>query len=235
VPAHRPLLLAHRGARTLAPENTLEAFERALACGCDGFEFDVRRSGDGFAVVVHDAEVAGVSVGGSDLARLRAAASAPLPLLHEVWQHFHTRAYLDVELKVCGLADEVARLWREHPPGRGGLVSSFSPEALHEVHRAHPGIPLGYICRDPGLASAWRTLPITHAVFQHALLGAQAISELQEAGQQVIVWTLNDVASLRRFCDAGAAALISDDAPLLVRTLRASPRADGVPPVAGVY
>jgi hypothetical protein len=42
-----PLLLGHRGARRAAPENTLAAFDLALQHGCDGFEFDVRRTLDG--------------------------------------------------------------------------------------------------------------------------------------------------------------------------------------------
>lgn len=50
-----PLLIAHRGASTLAPENTLAAFALALRAGADGLEFDVRLSGDGVPVVIHDA------------------------------------------------------------------------------------------------------------------------------------------------------------------------------------
>ena len=50
-----PLIIGHRGASALAPENTLAAFRRALADGADGIEFDVRLSRDGVAVVIHDA------------------------------------------------------------------------------------------------------------------------------------------------------------------------------------
>ena len=52
----RLLRLGHRGARALTsiPENTLASFDRALADGCDGFEFDVRLTADGEAVVCHD-------------------------------------------------------------------------------------------------------------------------------------------------------------------------------------
>ena len=50
----RPLLLGHRGARRVAPENTFFAFDKALRAGCDGFEFDVRLSSDGRGVVCHD-------------------------------------------------------------------------------------------------------------------------------------------------------------------------------------
>ena len=48
------LLLGHRGAPHLAPENTMEAFRKAMAAGAAGFEFDVRKSADGKLVVIHD-------------------------------------------------------------------------------------------------------------------------------------------------------------------------------------
>ncbi len=50
-----PLIIGHRGASALAPENTLAAFRRAIADGADGIEFDVRLARDGVAVVIHDA------------------------------------------------------------------------------------------------------------------------------------------------------------------------------------
>lgn len=52
-----PLIIGHRGASALAPENSLAAFRRALADGADGIEFDVRLSRDGVAVVIHDASL----------------------------------------------------------------------------------------------------------------------------------------------------------------------------------
>lgn len=50
-----PLIIAHRGASLVAPENTIAAFEGALQSGADGIEFDVRLSRDGVPVVIHDA------------------------------------------------------------------------------------------------------------------------------------------------------------------------------------
>jgi glycerophosphoryl diester phosphodiesterase len=49
-----PLIVAHRGASAAAPENTLAAFRRAIACGAEGIEFDVRLAADGMPVVIHD-------------------------------------------------------------------------------------------------------------------------------------------------------------------------------------
>ena len=51
----KPLIIAHRGASALAPENTLAAFQKAIADGAEGLEFDVRLSKDGVVVVFHDA------------------------------------------------------------------------------------------------------------------------------------------------------------------------------------
>jgi len=58
----RPLLLGHRGARRKAPENTLTAFDLALAHGCDGFEFDVRCTADRYFVLCHDLQIADLPV-----------------------------------------------------------------------------------------------------------------------------------------------------------------------------
>ncbi|MBC7899912.1 MAG: hypothetical protein H7070_07640 [Saprospiraceae bacterium] len=51
----KPLIIAHRGASLLAPENTLAAFGRAIDDGAEGIEFDVRLAKDAVAVVFHDA------------------------------------------------------------------------------------------------------------------------------------------------------------------------------------
>src|SRR5262245_19609575 len=100
----RPLLLGHRGARsTLSiPENTTASFELALAHGCDGFEFDVRLTGDGRAVVFHDPNAGGIVVsyaGPSDLIEV--------DLLETVIERFCEYAFLDIELKVDGLEERV--------------------------------------------------------------------------------------------------------------------------------
>jgi len=54
---HKPLVIAHRGASGLAPENTLAAFKLAAALGADGVEMDAQLSADNRAVVIHDTRV----------------------------------------------------------------------------------------------------------------------------------------------------------------------------------
>src|SRR5208337_2222598 len=97
-----PLLLGHRGARAfrLVPENTLASFELCLQHGCDGFEFDVRLSADGEAVICHDATISGMKIEKTD------SRSLLLPTLEDVLRQFAYRAFLDIELKVAGLEQQ---------------------------------------------------------------------------------------------------------------------------------
>src|SRR5262245_7243111 len=49
-----PVVIAHRGGSKLNPENTMAAFDHAVALGVDGLECDVHLSRDGEPVVIHD-------------------------------------------------------------------------------------------------------------------------------------------------------------------------------------
>ncbi|HWJ46922.1 MAG TPA: glycerophosphodiester phosphodiesterase, partial [Candidatus Udaeobacter sp.] len=138
----RPLLLGHRGARAVRsiPENTLESFDRALADGCDGFEFDVRLTADEEAVVCHDARISGYEV-----SRTPAKQLDRLPRLRDVLQRYRS-SFLDIELKVKGLEKITLDLFLRHKPLRGFVVSSFQPGTLKSLRALDASILLGLIC-----------------------------------------------------------------------------------------
>ena len=52
-----PMISAHRGASSVAPENTLSAFSKAMELGADFIEVDVRTTSDGIQVILHDASL----------------------------------------------------------------------------------------------------------------------------------------------------------------------------------
>jgi len=137
-----PLLLGHRGARAEKgiAENTLPSFDLALAQGCDGFEFDVRLTADGQAVVCHDATTRGREIAASPASQL------VLPLLQDVLTRYQNKAFLDIELKVSGLEAITVELLRRFLSARGFVVSSFLPEVLQTLHALDSAIPLGLIC-----------------------------------------------------------------------------------------
>ena len=115
--AVRPLVLAHRGSRLRAPENTLPALALALDEGADGLEFDVRRSADGVPILLHDSTLDRTTSGRGPVAaapleilrRLDAGAwlgashrGARIPTLAEALDLCQGRAALNLELKIDG-------------------------------------------------------------------------------------------------------------------------------------
>ena len=212
----RPLLLGHRGARSLRsiPENTLASFDRALADGCDGFEFDVRLTADGLAVVCHDPQSAGVEIADAPVERLPA-----LPRLEVVLARYHERAFLDIELKVARLEPIVAALVRKVPPQSGFVISSFLPEVIEQMHAQDKALPLGLICETRAELARWKELPVEYVIPHSKLVSTEGIATMRDADRKILVWTVNDAKEIRRFAQAGVDGIISDDTDLLVRTL----------------
>ncbi|HKH98263.1 MAG TPA: glycerophosphodiester phosphodiesterase [Candidatus Sulfotelmatobacter sp.] len=214
----RPLLLGHRGARARKEimENTLASFDRALADGCDGFEFDVRLTADEEAVVCHDPKTAGM-----EIARASAKQVSQLPRLRDVLQRYRD-SFLDIELKVKGLERIVLDLFLRHKPRRGFVVSSFQPGALKSVHALDAAIPLGLICESKTQLRLWNELPVEYVILQQELVQAELLRKIKGAGKKVFVWTVNAPADMQRFAEYGVDGIISDDTALLCQTLGAS-------------
>ena len=211
-----PLLLGHRGARAFReiPENTLASFELCLQHGCDGFEFDVRRSSDGQAVICHDATAGGMKI------ETTPSKVLSLPTLADVLRQFADRAFLDIELKVPGLEAQTLAELRKHPPQKGYVVSSFLPAVLTAIRDLDPAIPLGFLCETQDQLRGWRQTP-GEWVIPHFNLADQALVErVHSASKRIMVWTVNRAERLHEFAEWRVDAIISDETELLVRTLR---------------
>jgi glycerophosphoryl diester phosphodiesterase len=214
----RPLLLGHRGARASRhiPENTLASFEMCLEHGCDGFEFDVRRSADGQAVICHDPVVSEMEIAE------KPAAALALPSLSQILRSFGQRAFLDIELKVPGLERQTMAALRAHPPLKGCVVSSFLPEVLTAIHEVDATITVGLLCENHDQLGLWRDLPVAWVIPQFKLTDRELIERIHEAGRKVMVWTVNGAEAMRQFAACGVDAIISDETELVTRVLRAS-------------
>lgn len=202
-----PLLLGHRGARAFRhiTENTLASFEMCLRHGCDGFEFDVRLSADGQAVICHDATICGMEIENT------ASKSLPLPTLEDVLRQFAQRAFLDIELKVAGLEPQTLAELRKHPPEKGYVVSSFLSELLKSIHDLDPAIPLGFLCETPDQLRGWREMPAEWVIPHFRLVDAGLVEQIHAAGKQIMVWTVNRTEDIRQLADLGVDAIISDE------------------------
>lgn len=157
------LIQAHRGYSACYPENTLLAFERALAVGVDILEMDLAVSSDGHVVILHDRTVDRTTNGSGpvdaltldELRSLDAGshfdpqfAGESIPTLEEVVYLARGRAALNLEIKGKGRSDEVVERTLCGAVGvleRAGVLdqvifSSFSVDLLLEVERFAPGV-----------------------------------------------------------------------------------------------
>jgi glycerophosphoryl diester phosphodiesterase len=210
----RPLLLGHRGAKHHAPENTIEAFELALQHGCAGFEFDVRLSGDGQALVCHDPKFKRI-----EIARAERRSLPDLPTLEAVLQRFADRAFLDIELKVPGVEHIALELIVRYKPSRGYVITSFVPEVLQKLHALDAGLPLGLIC-DSRKQLDSQSLPLACIVLHKSLVSGELMASFRDRGTPVFVWGAKRAAEMGYMLEVGAHALIVDDTQLAFETLR---------------
>ena len=212
-----PLLLGHRGSRVSAgiPENTFASFDLALTHGCDGFEFDVRLTACGNALVCHDPKVGQISI-----ARAQARQLPQLPRLDEVIDRYGQLAFLDIELKVKDLESKVLAALSKCPPAQGYVVSSFIPDVVMDLEARSSSVCIGLICETADQLARWRALPVDYVILHQSLVNRLLVQDIHRAGCRVFVWTVNDQQTMRRLADWGVDGIISDKTELLVRTLK---------------
>ena len=213
-------VIAHRGASSARPENTIEAFVAARSLGADGVELDVRRTRDGAAVVHHDAVLAdGRPICGLALAQV----PLEVPRLAEALEACSGMT-VNVEIKNVPSDDDfdpeqllahqvVSTVERAGLSGQV-IVSSFGFAAIDRVRELAPGLRTAWLVTDRGEAA-----PLIERAAAAGHLGIHprwpmvddTFMELaRAAGLFVNAWTVNDPETIRRLADLGADGVVTD-------------------------
>jgi glycerophosphoryl diester phosphodiesterase len=221
-----PLALAHRGDWSVAPENTIAAFQAAERAGADLVELDVRRTSDGAVVVVHDPTLerlwcSPAAVAASTLAEVRALriddhrvatleealASVTVPLMVD---------YADAD--VAGPALEVIR---EADALDRVLFSGGNVEGHRTIRSRAPGarIALTWTRRTPPPLELLEELDVEYVNPPSQHVDTDVVAALHDRGYKVSTWTVDDIAEMRRVLDAGVDAVITNRISELVALL----------------
>jgi glycerophosphoryl diester phosphodiesterase len=222
-----PLVIAHRGTHdTGVVENTMAAFEAALAAGADMIEFDVRRTGAGELAILHDHKLGSVALESCSLDEFESRTEFRPPLLEEVLDWANGRIGLDVELKEDGYADQVAPLLVEFAAGANELiVTSFIDPLLARLAELAPQLRLGLLTAWTAQRAAERARAAGAAIVlpEMKLVDERLIAEVIDAGLELIVWDFMAADHLELLTDLRVSAVITDDVPgALAAEMRAS-------------
>jgi glycerophosphoryl diester phosphodiesterase len=189
------LVIAHRGASAELPENTLEAFERAIEIGADFIELDVWNGLE----VTHD----------------RPRSGGAYPTLAEAIEVCRGRIGLMVELK-RPRGDTVRRVLRLIDDET--VLVSFQRRALEEARGLRPGLRT---IQHVGFGvSIRRAAPAWAAGFQNERVTSRGLAAAQALGLETAVYTVNDTARMAELRDLGVTGIFTDDPRAALAALR---------------
>jgi glycerophosphoryl diester phosphodiesterase len=191
------LILSHRGVQTHAPENTLAAFEAAIALGVDGIETDIRLSQDGIPILFHDRLTPdGLEVASVTQAELRDRVGYSVPTLEEALQLplQESKEFLwNLEIKTPDALELTVEILHRYCPSRRILITSFWHPLVLEISRR--------IEVDCGLLMAHRPLDfqsqphwipnhpsIKTLVYNFGTVDAELVAQSQACGFRTFVY-----------------------------------------------
>ena len=226
-----PRVLGHRGASAHRLENTLEAFEAAMAAGADGVELDVQRCATGEVVVFHDETLQRLAgrpgrvdaLPWSELRAVALAGAARIPTLREVFEALGPDALVNVEIKTParalparGLVPATVAAIVDADAVERVLVSSFHPGVLLAMRHRAPHIPRGLLWTPEAalpLRRGWSAAAVgALALHPHKrLVTGRSLRRWHRAGYAVNAWTVDGPVEIPRLVRLGVDALITND------------------------
>ena len=219
----RPLIIGHRGASAVAPENTIAAFEAAIEAGADGIEFDVRLARDDVPVVIHDE-----TLYRTHRVRHRVADSSvnqlntfEVPSLAQVFELFASNKlilYLELKGKETQLAEECCRLVEQYRLKERVIFECFEHSALQTIKNIDSTLRTAPLFQPPASFIVRRALGIeaSEIALHHRLTNKRTVERARLADLNVVTWTVDDPAWIKRAQELGIHALITNDPAALI-------------------
>jgi glycerophosphoryl diester phosphodiesterase len=231
-------IIGPRGARGLAPENTLSGIETALRLGVDGIEFDVQRHPDGALFLLHDLTLERTTNGKGladalsfdALRRLDAGQGERIPTLDETLDLIDRRGRINIELKTWnGCAEAVAAVLAARMAqgwdAEQFIVSSFHLPELQHFTRVLPEVPIAALYCGVPLAGAAElaTLGATQVHLADEFVDANYVAAAQRDGRPAWAYTVNTLEAAQRLAALGVSGIFTDHPERFLRPVATAP------------
>lgn len=225
-------IIAHRGFSSIAPENTLIAFQKAIDCKADYFELDVRKTQDGSVVVIHDSSVNRTSSNDSkgeiakmnynDLKNAKVGYPAKfgdqyenekIPTLREALELAKGKIKVCIEIKVHGVEKEVLKIVNDLDMNDEVIIFSFYYPVLTKIRELDKSIPILFL---KGSADK-KTIADAKAIEASAIgvgngtnITKEFLDYAHKNGIEVWKYTVNKEDEMQQLIDLGLDGLITD-------------------------
>lgn len=227
---------AHRGYSTIAPENSIPAFEAAIEHKADFIELDVQQTKDGEIVVMHDSnlkriagkniniwdvtydEIKDIDVGSwfhSDYSKVR------LSTLDEVIKATKGKIKLNIELKPSGhevdFEKSVVDIVNEQGVEKDCVIASMDYETVKRVKEYDPEIKTVYVM-TVAYGSLLNLDQADVYSIEASFITSKLVNNIHHYGKEVYAWTVNEESNAQKLIDLGVDNIITDN-PVMVREL----------------
>ncbi|OKH40014.1 hypothetical protein NIES2119_03445 [[Phormidium ambiguum] IAM M-71] len=229
-------VIGHRGAATLAPENTWESFDVALSVGVDAIETDIRATSDGELILIHDKRLDRTTNGAglvqttpwSAINNLDAGSwfsekysGAKVPLLRDTLERYGNRTHLVLEVKQPGVELQVLKMVKEFNLLDSVTFTSFDFPTVQNIKLQFPAAKVGWLTSN---FSRENVMEAINAGLDQICLPASAVSQelvstYKNIGLEVRAWKVKDTELMKSAVQAGVDGMTVDFPHLLLEAL----------------
>jgi len=230
VETKKPLIIAHRGARDIAPENTIKACQLAIESGANGLELDIRPCGTGEIVLYHDAFLHNhfkkpKRVANVDIDYLKALEfnnnqykhSARINTLKELFEEFKYKVPINLEAKVFlqnkkSFAKQIIKMVEDFNMTDQIWISSFNPIFLKVFKSLTKKIKTGLLFRHIYyLYKSMDNILLSDAWHPHySLVTDKMVQAAKKLNKEIYLWTIKKKSDVNDFALENVDGIITD-------------------------
>ena len=217
------LIIGHRGAAGLAPENTMKSMKAGFDADADMLEVDIRLTKDNQIVAIHDSRLTRThhrreAVAGLTYEQLQLLTKdAPVPLVETILDKYFGKILLNIEVKSRGCGEALLQLLTTKYIKKAGdwdklIISSFKGAELGRIRKLAPKANLAMLHNEnPFLFIAYqRSVKFTAVGFHRLYLNPLALEIAKRAGLFVYVYTVDRIGALQLLEEQGVEGIVTN-------------------------
>ena len=224
---NHPIVFAHRGANSFAPENSIPAFEKAIELGCDGIELDVRLATSGEIFVFHDRNTFRMTGVRSSISRLDYSTlkgmhlfqpqkqEEKIPLLEDVLDLIGKKILINLDVKKelfsrDTLEENLLKMLNDFGLRDNIIISSFNPLVLKKIAMLDASFHLGFIFHNRSSMMFLNGQPVRSLHARYRILSNRYIRKLYRRSGKIYAWTVDKQEEMSELIEKGIDGIITN-------------------------